>query len=163
MSDRARYIGGPFEDEGKAWRTFASMMGHWHMRGYGLFSVITRADDQLVGFIGNWWPLDFPGREIGWTLLAFGEGKGILFEAAREVQRHSFHTPGWSTAVSYIHPETPDQSALPNVLAHYMTPMRQVRRAVIWSIDTCRWAWHLKSVLRRIWEGLNDSRHAISA
>ena len=36
MSDRARYIGGPFEDEGKAWRTFASMIGHWHMRGFGL-------------------------------------------------------------------------------------------------------------------------------
>ena len=66
MSDRARYIGGPFEDEGKAWRTFASMIGHWHMRGFGLFSVITRADDdQRVGFIGNWWPLDFPEREIG--------------------------------------------------------------------------------------------------
>lgn len=105
MSDRARYIGGSFEDEGKAWRTFASMIGHWHMRGFGLFSVITRADDRLVGFIGNWWPLDFPEREIGWTLLACGEGKGIAFEAAREVQRHSFHTLGWPTAVSYIHPE----------------------------------------------------------
>lgn len=105
MSDRARYIGGPFEDEGRAWRTFASMIGHWHLRGFGLFSVIMRANDQLMGFIGNWWPVDFPEREIGWTLLAPAEGKGIAFEAAREVQRHSFHTLGWPTAVSYIHRE----------------------------------------------------------
>jgi hypothetical protein len=32
MSDRARYIGGPFEDEGRDWRTFASMIGQWHLR-----------------------------------------------------------------------------------------------------------------------------------
>ena len=65
MPDRARYIGGPFEDEGKAWRTFVSMIGHWHIRGFGLFSVITCANDQLVGVFCNWWPLDFPEREIG--------------------------------------------------------------------------------------------------
>ena len=75
------------------------------MRGFGLFSVITCANDQLVGFFCNWWPRDFPEREIGETLLACGERKGIAFEAARKVQRHSFHTLGWSTAVSYIHPE----------------------------------------------------------
>ena len=104
MSDRARYIGGPFE-EGRAWWTFTTMNGHWNLRGFGLFSVIMRANDQLMGFIGNWWPVDFPEHEIGWTLLAPAEGMDIAFEAAREVQRHSFHTLGWSTAVSYIHRE----------------------------------------------------------
>ena len=65
MSDRARYIGGPFEDEGKAWRTFASMIGHLHMLGFGHFLVTLGTNDQLVGFVCNWWPLDFPEREIG--------------------------------------------------------------------------------------------------
>ena len=48
MSDRARYIGGPFEDEGKAWQTSTSMNGRLHMRGIGHFSVTLRANDQLV-------------------------------------------------------------------------------------------------------------------
>jgi RimJ/RimL family protein N-acetyltransferase len=58
-----------------------------------------------MGFIGNWWPGDFSEHEIGWALLASAEGKGFACEAAREVQRHSFHTLGWPTAVSYIHRE----------------------------------------------------------
>ena len=66
MYDRARYIGGPFEDEGRAWRTFASMIGYWHLRGFGLFSVIMCANDQLMGF-------------IVWMLLTPAEGKGIAF------------------------------------------------------------------------------------
>ena len=62
--------------------------------------MIMRANDQLMGFIDNWWPVDFSDREIGGTLLAPAEGKGIAFEAAWEVQRHSFPTLGWPTAVS---------------------------------------------------------------
>ncbi len=37
MFDSARYIGRPFEDEGRAWRTFASIIGHRHLRVFGLF------------------------------------------------------------------------------------------------------------------------------
>ena len=33
------------------------MIGHWHLRGFGLFSVIMRVNDQLMGFIRNWWPM----------------------------------------------------------------------------------------------------------
>ena len=39
MSDRGRFIGGPLEDEGRAWRAFASIIGHWHMRGRGTFTI----------------------------------------------------------------------------------------------------------------------------
>jgi hypothetical protein len=41
------------------------MIGHWHLRGFGLFSLIMHANDQLMGFICNWWAVDFPEREIG--------------------------------------------------------------------------------------------------
>ena len=37
-SDRARYVGGK-RSRRDAWRTFAALVGHWELRGYGMWSV----------------------------------------------------------------------------------------------------------------------------
>jgi RimJ/RimL family protein N-acetyltransferase len=81
-SDRARYIGGPV-DRQRAWTTFAADLGQWALRGFGMWSVEARAGGALCGWVGLYQPDHYRDPELGWTLLAEAEGRGIAAEAAR--------------------------------------------------------------------------------
>lgn len=64
------------------WRAFASMIGHWRMRGYGFFSVFERATGAWVGRVGPWEPEGWPSLECGWGIAPAHWGKGYAGEAA---------------------------------------------------------------------------------
>lgn len=101
ISDRAVGIGGP-HSLGKAWRSFAAEIGHWEIRGYGMFAVTVKGDDTAIGFIGPWNPDDWPENELAWMVWGNVEGKGVAYEAAAATRDFVFNTLGWETAVSYI-------------------------------------------------------------
>lgn len=111
MSERSSMAGGNI-DEGKAWRQFAAIIGHWDIRGYGLAAVVQKADDQTVGLVGQWHPGDWPEAELGWVLFEGAEGKGIAFEAATAARSYAYDTLKWNTAVSYIAKENARSIAL---------------------------------------------------
>ena len=101
-SDRARYIGGPYPPS-RAWRGFGHVIGHWVLRGYGMFIFTLRGKDTPLGAAGPWFPETWPEREIGWSLWsADHEGKGLAFEAVARARDYVFADLGWDTAVSYI-------------------------------------------------------------
>ncbi|GLQ35874.1 N-acetyltransferase [Amylibacter marinus] len=102
LSERAKGIGGPF-DLGKAWRTFATEMGHWAIFGYGMWIVTRKGDDTALAMIGPWTPADWPEKEIGWMVFDPAlEGTGIATEAARAAIDHAYGVLGWDTIVSYV-------------------------------------------------------------
>ncbi len=105
MSDRSAVFGG-HGDLGRAWRAFASELGHWAIFGYGMWAVTRHGEDHIVlGLVGPWTPPDWPETEIGWMILADNvEGSGIATEAAQAALTHAFDVLGWHTAVSYIGP-----------------------------------------------------------
>ncbi|MFU8822946.1 GNAT family N-acetyltransferase [Yoonia sp.] len=104
MSDRSTAFGG-HKDLGKAWRTFASELGHWEIFGYGMWAVTRQDDDTAIGLVGPWTPPDWPETEIGWMILSDAvEGTGIATEAAKAAVDHAFNVLGWDTVVSYIAP-----------------------------------------------------------
>ena len=100
-SDRSAYVGGPLTKDA-AWRLFATEIGHWHLRGFGMWTVTLNGDDTALGMVGCWYPDGWPEREVGWLLWPDAEGKGFAFEAAQAALTHAFGTLGWHTAVSYI-------------------------------------------------------------
>src|SRR5262245_10650028 len=51
-----------------SWRSMATMLGHWQLRGYGQWAVEERASGEMVGRIGCWNPEGWPGIEVGWML-----------------------------------------------------------------------------------------------
>ena len=106
MSDRSRFIGGP-QSEKDAWRSYATELGHWEIRGYGMWLVTLRgAEDEGLALIGPWYPIEWPETEIGWLLLKDeAEGRGIATEAARAAIDHAWRVLGWTSMVSYIDPE----------------------------------------------------------
>jgi len=100
-SQRSRFMKGP-RSESDSWRSFCTELGHWQMRGYGMFAVTETGQDACLGLVGPWFPVGWPETEIGWMLWPEGEGKGYGFEAANACLDHVFAGLGWTTAVSYV-------------------------------------------------------------
>lgn len=91
-SERSVFVGGPF-DPAKAFEKLCAMSGHWGMRGFGRFVMVSKATGQPIGHVGAL-QLDRAERpEMTWTLWdgAF-EGKGYAFEAARAYLSHASDT-----------------------------------------------------------------------
>lgn len=88
-----------------AWRNLAMMVGHWTLRGYGLWAAEERASGTLVGRIGFWNPEGWPGFELGWTLRRACWGKGYATEGARAALRFAFTQLNQPHVISLIHPE----------------------------------------------------------
>ena len=111
-SERAAHVGGPVTRE-RAWRSFGHVVGHWMLRGYGMFFLTETGADDAIGMAGPWFPEGWPEQEIGWSVFApAAEGKGYAAEAARAALAHAFGPLGWRTAVSYIDPANARSIAL---------------------------------------------------
>ncbi len=124
MSDRAQYVGGGTGiAPGQSWRAFGHVIGHWVMRGYGMFVFADKATGQTLGGAGPWFPEGWAEQEIGWTVWApEAEGKGMAAEAATAALRYAFDDLGWDTAVSYIVPENARSIALAMRLGAQIDP-----------------------------------------
>ncbi|MEM6491429.1 MAG: GNAT family N-acetyltransferase [Pseudomonadota bacterium] len=113
-SARAVHIGGgPDASDGRAWRTFASIIGHWTLNGCGPFAIALDDESPAIGMAGPWFPGDWPEREMSWSIWApRWEGRGAAFEAVTAARAHAFDDLGWSTAVSYVDPRNARSIAL---------------------------------------------------
>lgn len=101
-SERAKYVGGAMT-RARAWEAFGTELGHWLIRGFGMFTVTWKTDDRALGMVGHWCPDGWPEQEVGWELFeAENEGKGIAFEAAQACIAHAWGPLGWSSVVSYV-------------------------------------------------------------
>ncbi|MEM7742362.1 MAG: GNAT family N-acetyltransferase [Pseudomonadota bacterium] len=105
MAGRAKYMGAPTATLREGWRFFYTELGHWDLRGYGMFAVTPKDDDTALGLVGPWYPHTWPEREIGWMLFEGHEGKGYATEAAVASRAWAYRELGWTGAVSYIDPE----------------------------------------------------------
>lgn len=111
-SERSRFFAGP-KAQGDAWRDFAGRVGHWALRGYGMFAIELKASGESIGLVGPVHPADYPEPELSWLLSdARHEGHGYAFEACGAVLDHLFGTLGWSSVVSYVDRENAASRAL---------------------------------------------------
>lgn len=111
--DRSRFVRSENLNEGQLWRSFGHVIGHWVLRGYGMFIITETGSDTALGSVGPWNPAGWPEPEIGWSVWSSAhEGKGIVFEAAQAVQAHVRDAMGWTRAVSYIDRENTRSQAL---------------------------------------------------
>ncbi|MCY4334356.1 MAG: GNAT family N-acetyltransferase [Litoreibacter sp.] len=100
--ERMQYAGGPMAKR-QAWNFFGTEIGHWVMRGYGMFFVTLKGDDTPLGIVGHWHPNTWPEKEVGWVLFSDAyEGKGYVTEAARACVDHAWRVLKWDSVVSYI-------------------------------------------------------------
>lgn len=100
-----RYIAnGQPATRSQAWRTMAVFMGHWSIRGYGLWATEERGTGRFIGRIGLWHPEGWPGLEVGWLLDRAYWGRGLATEGGRAAVDYAFTTLGADHVISVIDP-----------------------------------------------------------
>ncbi len=79
-SYRARFMGGPLNPY-ESWMLYAAEIGHWQIRGYGMWMIHDKDTDQTYGMAGAWYPALWPEREIAWIIWPDVAGRGIAINA----------------------------------------------------------------------------------
>ena len=110
-SYRARFMGGPLNDY-EAWMLYAAEIGHWEIRGYGMWMIHDRNTDKTLGMAGGWFPAAWPEQEIAWIIWPNEAGHGYALEATHAVRQYLYAHHGWTDAVSYIDPKNLDSIRL---------------------------------------------------
>ena len=83
----------------------AFYLGHWRLRGYGLWALEEAATGRLAGRVGFFNPEGWPGFELGWTLAREFWGRGYATEGARRALEHAFTEMGREHVISLIRPD----------------------------------------------------------
>jgi RimJ/RimL family protein N-acetyltransferase len=101
-----KYIGdGKVLNREEAWRSIAAMLGHWQLRGFGMWALTRRGEDEMIGRAGFMQPEGWPGFEIGWTLSPAVHGKGYATEAALCALKFAKEELGKREVISVIYPD----------------------------------------------------------
>jgi RimJ/RimL family protein N-acetyltransferase len=90
-SESMRYIGpGTPLSRADAWRSMAQALGHWQLRGYGLWAVEEKRTGAFVGRIGLIYPEGWPALEVGWMIDRARWGRGLATEGGRAAMQFAF-------------------------------------------------------------------------
>src|SRR6185437_15751902 len=101
-----KYLGdGKPKARAETWLAMASYLGHWELRGYGLWAVEEKATGRFIGRIGLLNPEGWPGFEIAWTLARDRWGNGFATEGAKAALDHAFSVLKRDHVISLIHPD----------------------------------------------------------
>ncbi|MFM2288290.1 MAG: hypothetical protein RL684_1433 [Pseudomonadota bacterium] len=102
-ADSTRFIGdGQPLDRMNAWRSMAMLLGHWMLRGYGMWAVERKDDGVFIGRVGLHQPEGWPDLELGWMLLPEHRRHGYATEAGHAALEFAFTRLRAPRAVSLI-------------------------------------------------------------
>ena len=125
------------EDRMKCWRGFATLLGHWTIRGFGFFSVEERATGAWVGRVGPWMPEGWPSLEVGWGIASEYWGRGYAPEAATAACDWVFRTyPDLPRIISLIDPKNANSQAVARKIGERKTD----EQFELWGLTLDVWA-----------------------
>jgi RimJ/RimL family protein N-acetyltransferase len=137
-----RYLGeGRTLTPAEAWRQMAMILGHWRLRGYGLWAVEERATGALLGRLGFFNPEGWPGLELAWALRREAWGKGYATEGARRALAHAFTEMGQPRVISLIHPRNVASIRVAERLGQTLEDRTELygHEVLVYGIDRARW------------------------
>ena len=88
----------------EAWLDLSVLAAHWALRGFGHWVLEELEGGAVVGRAGLYYPPDWPGLEVGWTIARERWGKGYAPEAARAACEWAHDELGVRHILSLIHP-----------------------------------------------------------
>ena len=84
--DSTRWIGdGQPLDRTNAWRSLAMLLGHWQLRGCGMWALELKSSGEFIGRAGLMYPEGWPDLELGWMLKPEHRHHGYATEAGSAV------------------------------------------------------------------------------
>ena len=104
-AETMQYIGeGKVFTRMETWRSISAVLGHWLLKGYGMWAVETRDGGELVGRVGFIDVAGWPGFELGWLIARPHWGKGYASEAAKAAYNYAIGTLKRDRVISLIVP-----------------------------------------------------------
>ncbi|MEM7282607.1 MAG: GNAT family N-acetyltransferase [Pseudomonadota bacterium] len=101
-----QYIGdGKVLTKKDAWADVAYFLGHWGLRGYGVWGVELISTGELIGRIGFINPEGWPGFELSWLLGEDYWGNGYATEGAASALSYAFNELKQTHVISLIYPQ----------------------------------------------------------
>lgn len=101
-----RHIGeGRTFSRDETWRAIASMLGHWALRGYGMWALELKATGETIGRAGFIDPAGWPEFELGWQVAREHWGRGYAPEAAGFALGYARSRLGRRRVASLIRPD----------------------------------------------------------
>jgi RimJ/RimL family protein N-acetyltransferase len=140
--DVMRYVGDrrvPTPQE--TWRAVAAWIGHWALRGYGLWAIEERDSGDVIGRAGLINPLDWPGPEVGYLLGRRWWGRGYATEAAGAAMDWGFATIGFERLLSLIDPANAPSIAVAERLGERLEGEVDLwgHRVLVYGIGAAEW------------------------
>lgn len=103
-SPRSRFVGGP-QQRHASWRSFMAAIGHWALRGYGMWIVEHRATGDIAGRVGVIMNDGWDEPELAWHIYDGFEGRGLAHEACIAARTYAARNFGMPSLMSFIAPE----------------------------------------------------------
>ena len=102
VMQRATYDGNTMT-RAQAWNWLCLMLGHWHMRGFGIWGIEEKSSGELIGRIGLQFLDGFEDVELVWMLAKSVWGKGFASEGARAAIDYGLNTLAIPRIAAVIH------------------------------------------------------------
>ncbi|MEL6648736.1 MAG: GNAT family N-acetyltransferase [Pseudomonadota bacterium] len=103
-SKRACFVGGPVS-AAECWRSFMAAIGHWTLRGYGMWVIEDRESGHVAGRVGIILNDGWHEPELAWHIYEGFEGKSVAYRAALLAREYSARHFGLNRVMSYISKE----------------------------------------------------------
>lgn len=100
-SAQSRFYGGPLKSR-EAWTKLAMEVGHWSLKGYGVWSIEIQSTGEMVGGCGFWWPDGWPRPELTWWLIEAARGEGLATEASLAALDFAYRELNWDIVETHL-------------------------------------------------------------
>jgi RimJ/RimL family protein N-acetyltransferase len=140
-----RYVGGSAFTRDEAWRSLGYALGHWQIRGFGLWAAEEKSSGRLVGRIGLYQPEGWPGLEVGWLVDRARWGEGIASEGGAAALAHAFEALGADRVISVIEPPNAASIRVAEKLGERFCERRQLQGRLVSIYATSRAQWQARA------------------
>jgi RimJ/RimL family protein N-acetyltransferase len=139
-----RHVGGNALTRDEAWRSLGYMLGHWQIRGFGLYAAEEKQSGALVGRIGLYRPEGWPGLEVGWLVDRARWGEGFASEAGAACLAQAFTRLDARRVISVIEPPNKASIRVAEKLGERFRERIQLqgKQVLIYGIERAEWEAH---------------------
>jgi len=125
-ADVMRYIGdGKPQTRAQTELRLETILDHWAQHGFGLWALVDKASNALIGFCGLQYLDNTAEIEIGYRLAKQFWGLGYATEAAAATLRYAFEVLGLDRIVAVVQPENfASQSVIEKIGLRYVKEAR---------------------------------------